>query len=104
MKREKFEKVAMLTLLAFFLSTQNTFAAADGIGMAYTMYIRPILVSLVVLVFIVTGLINIKDFRKGGDAQKEAFIHAIMMAVYPAAILALAEAVRAIMAMFTGSL
>lgn len=72
--------------------------------MAYTSYIRPILVSLVVLTFIVTGLLNIKEFRKGGDAQKEVFIHCIMMAVYPGAILALAEAVKAIMAMFTTSL
>ncbi|MHC1705804.1 MAG: hypothetical protein AB9846_18025 [Tenuifilaceae bacterium] len=104
MKTTKIEKVAMLTMSFYLLSTCKTYAAIDGIGMAYTMYIRPILVSLVVLTFIVTGLLNIKEFRKGGDAQKEVFIHCIMMAVYPGAILALAEAVKAIMAMFTTSL
>lgn len=104
MKSTKTEKVAMLTLCLYLLSTYNTYAAIDGIGMAYTSYIRPILVSIVVLTFIVSGLLNIKEFTKGGDAQKEVFIHSIMMAVYPGAILALAEAVKAIMAMFTTSL
>gem|GEM_PF-6517976 len=104
MKSTKIEKMVILTMSLYLLSTNNTFAVVDGIGMAYTSYIRPILVSLVVLTFIVTGLLNIKEFRKGGDAQKEVFIHCIMMAIYPGAILALAEAVKAIMAMFTTSL
>jgi hypothetical protein len=104
MKTKKNEKVALLLMAIYMLNTLNIFAASDAIGTAYSIYIRPILISIVVLTFIVTSLFHIGDFRKGGDAAKDAFIHCVMMAVYPGAVLALAEAVKAIMAMFATTL
>jgi hypothetical protein len=101
--KKQLQKVISLTLYLFLLGTEFGYSQA-AINTVYVSYIRPILVSIVVLVFIVTALININEFRKGGDAQKDAFINCIIMAVYPGVVLALAEAVKAIMAMFTAGL
>ncbi len=104
-QRTKIEKAVMLTMMFYFLSTVESYAAnVSAFDTFYSTYVRPMLIALVVLVFVVVGLMNITEFRKGGDSQKEAFIHCVMMAVYPAAVLALAEAVKAIMKLFTSSL
>lgn len=104
MQTKKCEKVAQLVIALFMLNTITIFAATDAISTVYGTYIRPIMISIVVLFFIVTSLFHISDFRKGGDAAKDAFIHCILMAVYPAVVLGLAEAVILIMGMFSTNL
>ena len=95
-KREK----VLLVLMAMYVLINSSIQAQQmgtNINTFYATYIRTGLIALVVLFFIITALFHIQDFKDGGKAAKDAFIHCLLMAVYPAVVLGLAEAVHAIM-------
>jgi hypothetical protein len=101
MKITKSERAVQLIVGLYALNTVDVLAdAASSINSVYSTNIRPILIIIVVLFFVVTALFHIADFRKGGEAAKEAFIHCVMMAVYPGVVLGLAEAIKALMNAF----
>ena len=94
MKKKIFTVVALTAL-----ATANTFAQSSFTGTMDTMYstyVRPALISLVFIVFVVTGLLKYSDFIKGGDFAKEAFFSCVKMALYPAFVLGLAEGLKAL--------
>ena len=99
MKSTRNEKNAQLIVALLVISTFS--ASAEGftgqLATVYTSYIRPALIAITVLTFIITGLFNIQEFKEGGKAAKDAFIHCLLMAIYPGAVLGLSEAVKAIM-------
>ncbi|MDP4186546.1 MAG: hypothetical protein Q8907_00060 [Bacteroidota bacterium] len=92
------KKLLSLVLMMAY-ATAMAFAAGSfetTLNSMYTQYIRPALIALVFVVFVVTGILKYSDFIKGGEYAKEAFFSCVKMAVYPAFVLGIAEAVKAL--------
>lgn len=90
----------ILTIVALSaIASANIFAQdfTGQINNVYTSYVRPSLLAIVFIVFVVTGLLNYSDFIKGGDHAKHAFFSCVKMALYPAFVLGLAEGLRVIL-------
>lgn len=87
----------VLTLLILGAAQANAEVFSQSVTTFYTGTLRPILVSIVFIVFIGVGLFNFSDFQKGGEAAKAAFFHCLKMAMYPAFVLAIAEGMKALM-------
>ena len=95
MKKKIFTVVALAALASANIFAQSTFNST--LDSMYTSYIRPALIGLVFVVFVVTGLLKYADFIKGGDYAKEAFFSCVKMALYPAFVLGLAEGLKALL-------
>jgi hypothetical protein len=81
------------------MATANTMAQSAVTGSFETMYsgyIRPALISLVFIVFVVTGIFKFSDFRKGGEYAKKSFFSCVRMSLYTAFVLAVAESINLI--------
>ena len=87
-----------LLSIAFLSFVFMQFVAAQDvtttINTLYTSYIRPALIVIVFVVFVVTGIIKYSDFIEGGQAAKQAFFSCMKMALYPFVVLAIAEGLR----------
>jgi hypothetical protein len=93
-------KKLTLSVLSVFLFVAETMAQdpAGKIDAFYSTWLKPLCLSIAIIVIIVGGVANLGDIRAGGESAKKAYLSWGAMILFAVVIFAIPSILKAILA------